>query len=130
MAKRLFSCAQAETDEFDYFSGIMRQHNIEHYVVPGTSFGLSKPSFWIKNNDDFKKAKALFKSHEEGYAKIAREKYQQETGYKPHAEGKEKYHFLLRHLHGKRMLIPWIFLGFVCIYWYLSTFFSMFDVAQ
>ncbi|HFE38010.1 MAG TPA: hypothetical protein ENK06_06270 [Gammaproteobacteria bacterium] len=130
MAKRLFSCALTATEELDYFSEVMAQNGIEHYVVPGTAFGLSKPSFWIKNNEDFAKAKQLFKAHEETYAKLAREKYQSETGYKPAAKGKEKYQFLLQHFYKKRFAIPWIILGFVIIYWYLETFISMFKPAQ
>jgi len=128
MPKRLFSCAESATEELEYFSEVMEQNNIEYYTVPGTAFGLSKPSLWIKNNDDFAKAKELFKSHETTYAKIAREKYQQETGYNPNAEGKEKYQFLLKHLYSKRALIPWIILGFVFMYWYLSKFITMFEV--
>ena len=130
MAKRLFSCALSDTDELDYFSEIMEENQIEYYLTPGSSFGLSKPGLWIKNNEDFKKAKALFKSHEAEYAKLAREKYQEETGYNPNAEGKEKYQFLLQHLYKRRFLIPWVILGFVCLYWYLSTFATLFDVSK
>ncbi len=130
MAKRLFSCASTATDELDYFSAIMEENNIEYYLVPGSSFGLSKPSLWIRHNEDFEKAKTLFKSHEVAYAKRAREQYQQETGYNPNAEGKEKYRFLFQHLYKKRALIPWIILGFACMYWYLSNFIGMFDAVQ
>ena len=130
MAKRLFSCAASATEELDYFSEIMEQNNIEYYTVPGTAFGLSKPSLWITHKEDYDKAKELFKSHEETYAKIAREKYQKETGYNPDADKDEKRKFLLQHLYKRRAMIPWIVLGFVFMYWYLSKFVGMFDVVK
>lgn len=129
MAKRLFSCALSATDELDFFSDIMEKNQIEYYIVPGSSFGLSKPTLWIKNNEDFDKAKKLFQSHEASYAARAREEYQQETGYNPDAKGKEKYQFLLQHLYKRRFFIPWVILGFVCLYWYLSTFATLFQVT-
>jgi len=130
MAKRLFSCSQSATEEIDYFSEVMEQHNIEFYVVPGTAFGLSKPTLWIKNDEDFERAKALFKSHEQQYAELARQKYQNETGYDPDATGKAKYQFLLKYLYEKRALIPWIILGFAFIYWYLSQFLTLFNINE
>ena len=130
MPKRLFYCAESATEEIDYFSEVMEKNNIECYSVPGTAFGLSKPSLWITNKEDYSKAKELFKSHEEAYAKLAREQYQQETGYNPDADKKEKRQFLLQHLYKKRALIPWIVLGFVFSYWYLSKFVDMFDVIK
>ena len=130
MAKRLFSCADTSTEELDYFSEIMGQHNIEYYTVPGTAFGLSKPSLWIKNDDDIDRAKELFKAHESIYAEMAREKYQKETGYNPNADKKAQRQFFLQHIYKKRALIPWIILGFICMYWYLSKFVGMFDVVK
>ena len=130
MAKRLFSCADTATEELDYFSDIMEQHNIEYYLVPGSSFGLSKPSLWITHKEDYDRAKELFKAHETIYAEQARKRYQEETGYNPEAKGKEKRQFLWQHIYKRRVMIPWIFLGLVVMYWYLSKFVGMFDVIQ
>ncbi len=127
MAKRLFSCSASDLEEIDYFSKIMEENNIECYDVPGSAFGLSKPSLWIKNEEDFEKAKILFKAHEEKYAALARQRYQEETGYNPNASNKEKWDFFLKNLYEKRALLPFIILGFVFLYWYFSKFFTMFD---
>ena len=69
--------------------GVMDENNIDCYDVPGTSFGLTKPSLWIRHDEDYPRAKQLFHEHEKAYAEHARERYQQETGYNPNAEGKD-----------------------------------------
>lgn len=126
MAKRLFSCSASDTEEIEYFSHLMEENNIEHYDTPGSSFGLSKPSLWIKKDDDFLRAQEIFKAHEEKYAELAREKYQRETGYNPHATSDEKKRFFLNNLYQKRGLLPILFLGFVIVYWYFSSLMGLF----
>ncbi len=128
MPKRLFSCSS--TDDFDeiyYFSDLLEEHNIEHYDVPGSSFGLSKPSLWIRNDEDFPKAKQLFHKHEAAYAAHARQRYQEETGYNPDANNKEQWQFFLKTLSRKRAILPVIFLGFVILYWYFDSMFGLFS---
>ncbi|MDH5257534.1 MAG: DUF6164 family protein [Gammaproteobacteria bacterium] len=127
MAKRLFSCSSNDIEEIDYFSKIMEDNNIDCYDVPGSSFGLSKPSLWIRNDDDYPKAKALFIEHESAYAELARERYQRETGYNPEASDKEKWRFFLKNLREKRGTLPFIFLGFVIVYWYFDSIFGLFS---
>lgn len=131
MAKRLFSCTTTtNSDEIEYFAELLAQNNIQTYVVPGSAFGLSKPSLWVTNDEDFSRAKALFNDHESLYAQMAREKYQQQTGYDPEADLKEKFHFLLRHLYEKRGILPWLILGFLFLAWYFREFFRLFLPAQ
>lgn len=129
MAKRLFSCPLSEQDELDYYAELMEQHHIEYYITPGSAFGFSKPGFWIKDDKAFPAAKQLFEEHQVTYAEQARKKYQQETGYNPDATGKEQWRFFLKNLHQKRFLLPWIFLGFVILYWYFDAFLGMFGAA-
>jgi len=130
MAKRLFSCPISEQEELDYYSKIMEENEIEFYITPGSSFGFSKSGFWIKDNEMFAKAKAIFEEHQVIYAQQARERYQQETGYNPGATGKEKFDFFLKNLYRKRFLLPWIFLGFVVLYWYFSAFLEIFGLGK
>ena len=127
MAKRLFSCSSNEIDEIDYFTEVMDENNIDCYDVPGTSFGLTKPSLWIRHDEDYPRAKQLFHEHEKAYAEHARERYQQETGYNPNAEGKDQWLFFLKNLKEKRGTLPFIFLGFVIIYWYFDSIFGLFS---
>ena len=127
MAKRLFSCPLSEQDELDYYAALMEQHNIEYYITPGSAFGFSKPGFWIKDDEAFPVARQLFEEHQLIYAEQARKKYQQETGYNPDATGKEKWDFFLKNLYQKRFLLPWIFLGFVILYWYFDAFLGIFS---
>jgi len=127
MAKRLFSCSSNELDEIFYFAELMEANNIDCYDVPGSSFGLSKPSLWIKNDEDYPRAKQLFHEHEAKYAEYAQKKYQAETGYNPNASSKEQWHFFLKNLYRKRAILPLVFLGFVILYWYFESIFGLFS---
>ena len=124
MAKKLFSFDTTSEDEPEFFANIMEQHNIAFYVVPGTAFGLSKPSFWIKNDNDFAKANELFRRHEQEYAALAREKYQRETGYNPAATGRDKFQFLASHLSKKRKTVLWIVITLGLVILYFVKFYS------
>jgi len=126
MSKRLFSFAITDDDEPEYFGALMEENNIEYYIVPGSVFGFSKPSFWIKDDDDFLTAKKLFTAHEEKYAQIAREKYQQQTGYNPDADTNEKMAFWLQFVMNRPKSVLAVIIGFGLIIWYFSLFFEMF----
>lgn len=127
MAKKLFSFTLTDDDEPEYFGKLMDEHKIDYYIVPGSVFGFTKPGFWIKNNEDFVKAKQLFIEHEEIYAKLAREKYQRETGYNPDAHGREKVSFWIQHIKQKRASFVLVVFGFILIAWYFSLFFDVFN---
>jgi len=128
MAKRLFSCSSShDVEEIHYFFKVLEENNIDCYDVPGSSFGLSKPSLWIRNDEDFAEAKALFQKHEPIYAALARERYQDETGYNPRASNKEKWNHFFKGLYHKRALLPAIFLGLVIVYWYFDSIFGLFS---
>lgn len=127
MAKKLFSFAITEDDEPDYFGKLMDEYNIDYYIVPGSVFGFTKPSFWITNDDDFEKAKKLFAEHEEKFAQLAREKYQAQTGYNPDANREEKFIFWLQYIKQRPKSVIFVIIGFALIFWYFSLFFEMFQ---
>lgn len=127
MSKRLFSFAITDDDEPEYFGHLMEEHNIEYYIVPGSVFGFSKPGFWIKKDEDFDKAKQLFIEHEEKFAALAREKYQQQTGYNPNANSNEKFLFWIEFIKNRPKSVLATVIGFGLIIWYFSLFFEMFQ---
>lgn len=125
MAKKLFSFPITDDDEPEYFGKLMEEHHIEFYIVPGSVFGFSKPGFWIKDDEDFLRAKKLFTEHEEIYAELARQKYQNETGYNPGATKEEKIQFWIQYLKRKRGSLILVIFGFILIFWYFSLFFDV-----
>ena len=127
MAKRLFFFAIDDSTEPEYFGKILDEHNIEHYIVPGSAFGFSKPAFWVKNDEDFPKAQTLFKQHEEEFARLAREKYQKETGYNPNANRNEKFIFWINYLKARPFNVLGAIAGLGLIIWYFSSFINMFS---
>ena len=126
MAKKLFSFSITEDDEPEYFGKLMDEHHIEYYIVPGSVFGFTKPGFWITRDEDFPRALELFRSHEAEFARLAREKYQAQTGYQPAAEPREKFRFWLGYLRQRPMNLVLVILGFGLILWYFSLFFGLF----
>ena len=126
MAKKLFSFAITDADEPEFFGNLMTENKIEYYIVQGSAFGISKPSFWIKNDEDFARAKELFVAHEAEFARMAREKYQRETGYDPNAETKEKINYWLKFIKARPYSLLALIVGFGFIILYFSVFLKMF----
>lgn len=127
MAKRLFSFHPDDgVKEVEFVGERLKQQSIEYYETPGSTFGFSKPTLWIKHDTDFSQAKQIFLDGQHEYAKLAREQYQAETGYNPNAPLNEKIIFHLNFLYHKRKILPFIILGFILLYLYFSLFLSAF----
>jgi len=127
MAKRLFSYPTDDNKEAEFVGERLTENSIEYYSTPGSHLGFTKPALWIKHNDDFARAKAIFHECQPLYAKMAREQYQAETGYNPQAPFKEQLVFHLHFLYRKRKILPFIIIGFGVMYLYFSMFMGMFS---
>jgi hypothetical protein len=129
MAKRLYSfpmTPEAE-DERDAVCEMLSNNHIEHYETPGSNWGFSKAGVWIKDDDDFDRAKQLFAQHQQNYAAEARKRYQEETGYNPNAGFKESVTFLLQHMARRKQALPLLLIALVLLYLYIEMFFGLFS---
>lgn len=127
MAKRLYSFPIDAEDEAESVSALLTEHNIEHYISPGSRWGFSRSSFWIKNNDDIVEAKKLFEQHATEYARKAREEYQASTGYNPDASRGERFQFFMRHLRHRKAMVVVLVVFLFLIYQYVKLFFNFFS---
>ena len=126
MSKRLFPFNNDNHQEAEFVGEHLQQHGIEYYTTPGSLFTFSKPAIWVKNEEDFAEAQRILLENQPRYAKMARERYQAETGYNPNAPLKEQITFHLRHIYRKRKLFPLIILALALMYGYYSMFFQIF----
>lgn len=123
MAKRLFSYPFDAEDEAESVCQELEAQNIEYYVTPGSRWGFSQPTIWLRNDADYEKAKTLLSEHAEKYAQRARLSYQQETGYKPDAPLPEKFIFLLHFWRQRKLIVLASLLGLGIIGVYFVLFF-------
>lgn len=127
MSKRLFSYPADAENEAEGVRKLLKQHDIDFYESPGSRWGFSHASIWIKNSEDFTDAKSLFDNYQQEYAQQARLKYQQETGYQPDAPLPQRFIWALNRLLGNTKLIILLLIGFGLIYVYLKAFWSLFS---
>lgn len=129
MAKRLYSfpnSAEAQ-DELASVCERLDEAQIEHYNTPGSVWGFSKATLWIKNESDYDKAKEIFERHVIEYADEARQRYQQETGYDPDASADDRFRFFLRHISQRKGAVIALVAGIALLYIYFEQFFRHFS---
>ena len=56
----LMNLRHVPEDESDAVLEMLESHNIEHYQVPPSAFMISAGSIWIKQDEEFDRAKSLF----------------------------------------------------------------------
>ncbi len=127
MSKRLFSFSNDNHQEAEFVGEHLQQHGIEYYTTPGSVFTFSRPAIWVKNEGDFTEAQRILLENQPHYAKMARERYQAETGYNPNAPLKEQIIFHLRYIYRKRKVLPLIILALALIYGYYSMLLQFFN---
>jgi hypothetical protein len=127
MAKRLFTYPYDAEEEALSLKALLQKHAIDFYETPGNQWTFTRAAIWIKNNEDFSHAQELLEEHITTFSAAAREQYQAETGYNPHAPLRQRMHFLALHLYRKRALLPLFVLAGVLLYIYLRMFFGMFS---
>ena len=126
MSKRLLSYTEDNIRQAEEVAELLEQNNIEYYETPSSRWGFSKASIWVKNNDDFDKAKTLFEQNIKDFAQRARQAYQEETGYNPDAPLEEKTRFYFNFLKQRTSAIPVVILGIGLIVVFYYFFFSLF----
>ena len=127
MSKRLFTYPDDAEQEALSLKALLQKHAIDFYVTPGNQWTFSRAAIWIQHNEDFDQAQDLLQQHITNFAMEAREQYQAETGYNPHAPLQERIYFLVRHIYRKKALFPLLILAGVLLYVYFRMFFSLFS---
>lgn len=127
MSKKLFSYPQDSEEEAESLKSLLIEHNIDYYETPGNRWTYTRPSIWIKDDEQYSQADDILQKHIEDFALTARAKYQAETGYDPDASLKKRSLFFLLHLYRKKALLPVLLIAGLFIYLYLKLFFGLFQ---
>ncbi|MDH5545835.1 MAG: DUF6164 family protein [Gammaproteobacteria bacterium] len=126
MPRRLFSYAAENLRQAEEVSAILDKHHIEFYETPANHWGFTKAAIWIKDDQDFEKAKSLFEEHVEDYAQRARRAYQEQTGYNPDAPLAERIRFNLTFIYQRKNILPVVLAGIGLLVLYLYLFMQIF----
>lgn len=75
MAKLIFRLNNVPEPEADGVRALLDNHNIEFYETHEGRWGLSVAAIWLKNNDDFSKARELIDDFQQQHRAKMRENY-------------------------------------------------------
>lgn len=64
MARQLLNLRHVTAEEAGEVAELMDQHGIGHYTTPPGSFGISAGGIWLKNADDYPRARALMDDYQ------------------------------------------------------------------
>jgi hypothetical protein len=75
MAKKLIVIRNMPDDELSDIHALLTDNQIEYYETPAGNWGISMPAFWVSNDSDFPRAKALLQTYEDERQKRVRAEY-------------------------------------------------------
>jgi len=64
MPKLLLNLRNVTEDEAHEVAELMSEHGIEHYATPPGPFGITAGGIWLKDADDFPRARALMDDYQ------------------------------------------------------------------
>ncbi len=68
----LLNLRNVPEDEIAEVRSMMDEHGLEWYVTPPGPFGITAGGIWLKNSDDYARARALMDDYQEGRANRGR----------------------------------------------------------
>lgn len=77
MAKLLLNLRNVPDDEADDVRAMLREHALDFYETPPNRWGLSMGAIWLRENDDYPRAKELLDQYQQERARTAREDFEQ-----------------------------------------------------
>ncbi len=78
MAVRLFNLRNVPEDEADEVRQLLERHGFDFYETPAGSWGVSMPSFWLRDESQLAAAKAVIADYQRERAAKARELYERQ----------------------------------------------------
>lgn len=75
MAKILFKLRNVPDDEAEEVRELLTNHHIDYYETSAGNWGVSMPALWVKDDDQFPEAKALFDAYQQARSIRVREEY-------------------------------------------------------
>lgn len=75
MPRLLLNLRHVPDDEIDEVRALMDEHGIECYDTPPGPFGITAGGIWLKNPDDYARARELMDEYQEERANRARDEW-------------------------------------------------------
>lgn len=77
MAKLLFSLKQVPDDEADAIRELLTSNHIDFYETTAGNWGISAPGIWLKQADEYPRAKRLLEEFQQIWSREQKDRYQQ-----------------------------------------------------
>lgn len=77
MPRQLLNLRLVPDDEADEVTALMEQHRIEIYRTPPGLFGISRGGIWLRDKDDYDRARQLMDQYQAERAERARREHEQ-----------------------------------------------------
>ncbi len=79
MAVRLFNLRNVPDDEADEVRELLERHGFDFYETPAGNWGMSMPSFWLRDESQLAAAKAVIADYQAQRAVTARREYERQS---------------------------------------------------
>lgn len=113
MAKQLLKLRHVPADELEEIQELLSQHDIDFYETSAGNWGISLPALWIRDEDEYPRARALLDEYSEERARRVRAEFEAMK-----REGRERRFLdVLR----EKPLRTILYLGLVIALIYVST---------
>lgn len=76
MSRLLIKLRHAPEDEIEEIRGLLQQQRIDFYETQAGPWGISAPAFWLKDEQQYERAKALINDYEEQRFRAQRAEYE------------------------------------------------------
>jgi hypothetical protein len=117
MAKLLIKLRHAPDDEIDEIRGLLQAHRIDFYETQAGPWGVSAPGFWLNDELQYDRAKALLDDYQENRCREQRAEYQRLC-----AAGKQRT-FLQNLLEKPLQVLLFSLIAGLILYFSISPFF-------
>ncbi len=85
MAVRIVNLRGVPEDEIDEIRALLEEHEFDFYETPGGGWGISMPSFWLKDESQLERAKTILEAYQQQRQQRATDYYEslQRQGLQP-----------------------------------------------
>lgn len=77
MSRLLIKLRHAPDDEIEEIRSLLQDHKIDFYETQAGAWGISAPGIWLKDEDQYERAKALLDTYQENRFREKRAEYEQ-----------------------------------------------------
>ena len=117
MSKLLINLRHAPDDEIDEIRSLLKEYQIDFYETKAGAWGISAPGFWLKDESQYDRAKALLDDYQENRFREKRAEYERLRRAGQHRT------FLQNLLENPVQVIFYILVGGLILYISISPFF-------